>query len=226
MTTLTNDAPVSPQAQKILGLIEATPYQGEALSSLIFELKDAEGIRPDTSWSDDYDVREAIVCQCLKELKAAGLIYKSTVTTWGQMWIAVRHRSLNEEFDRFIDNGKARSLLRALRIKKIDELCRFTANDLMKIRNCGRKTVSAITEALRKRGLILAQDLSRATPLEQAAINLHDFLWDNIGVTDDWPVKLSGDDGSTTQTIDLLNRLQEEIEAAGLSTKSYHPHLP
>jgi hypothetical protein len=66
----------------------------------------------------------------------------------------------------------------------------------------------------------------RPTPLEQAAINLHDFLWDNIGVTDDWPVKLSGDDGSTTQTIDLLNKLQEEIEASGLSTKSYHPHLP
>ena len=72
------------------------------------------------------------------------------------------------------------------------------------------------------------------TALEQAAIALHDFLWDNLGVTADftgttsffsnnWPLHISGDDLFATQTMDLLNKLQDEIKAAGFATRIYNP---
>ena len=71
--------------------------------------------------------------------------------------------------------------------------------------------------------------MNKPTPLEQAAIDLHDFLWDNLGagaaqqVILEWPLQLSGDDETTSHTIDLLNKLQEEIKASGLSEKVYQP---
>jgi hypothetical protein len=56
------------------------------------------------------------------------------------------------------------------------------------------------------------------TPLEEAAINLHDFLWENAGDTEDWPVHLSGD--GIDELIRLLNKLQNEIKAAGFYTRT------
>ena len=59
------------------------------------------------------------------------------------------------------------------------------------------------------------------TPLEEAAIALHDFLYDNLGYSDDWPIHLSGDDEAIPQLVNLFNQLQDEIKAGGLSTKVY-----
>jgi hypothetical protein len=69
----------------------------------------------------------------------------------------------------------------------------------------------------------------KPTPLEQAAIALHDFVWDNLGVGEaqqvilEWPLQLSGDDETVSRTIELLNKLQEEIKASGFSKKVYNP---
>jgi hypothetical protein len=71
--------------------------------------------------------------------------------------------------------------------------------------------------------------MNKPTPLEQAAIDLHDFLWDNLGVgaaqqvISEWPLQLSGDDETVPHTINLLNKLQEEIKASGFSKKVYQP---
>jgi hypothetical protein len=60
--------------------------------------------------------------------------------------------------------------------------------------------------------------LGNPTPLEQAAINLHDFIWENAGDTEDWPIHLSGD--AVDDLISLLNKLQNEIKASGFYTKT------
>jgi hypothetical protein len=69
----------------------------------------------------------------------------------------------------------------------------------------------------------------KPTPLEEAAIALHDCLWDNLGVGEnrqailEWPLQLSGNDETVSRTIELLNKLQEEIKASGFSEKVYKP---
>ena len=66
--------------------------------------------------------------------------------------------------------------------------------------------------------------MKNPTPLEQTAIALHDFLYDNMGLSSDWPLQVSSDSQQTIRTFtSLLNALQQEIQAAGLSTKVYDP---
>ena len=66
--------------------------------------------------------------------------------------------------------------------------------------------------------------MKNPTPLELAAIALYDFLYENMGLSADWPLQVSSDSQQTIATFtSLLNALQQEIEAAGLSTKVYDP---
>jgi rRNA maturation protein Nop10 len=146
------DMNLSPEAQKILEFVEACPYQGESVFSLACQFRDWKGYGHENL---EYD---SLVRPYLKELEKAKLIYHRPKGSYGSEWVATQYRSLNEEFDHFISNGKARALLVNLKIKQIEELTRFTVKELMKIRNCGKKTVSSIAEALEKRGLSLARD--------------------------------------------------------------------
>ena len=57
--------------------------------------------------------------------------------------------------------------------------------------------------------------------LEAAAIKLHDLLWENVGVTDDWPLQVGGDDEVVTQMIRLMNELQDAIKASGHARRAY-----
>lgn len=59
------------------------------------------------------------------------------------------------------------------------------------------------------------------TAVEDAAINLHDYMWENLGVTADWPLQMSGDDKAISEVIRLLNGLQAEIKRGGLARKEY-----
>ena len=34
--------------------------------------------------------------------------------------------------------------------------------------------------------------------LEASAIRLHDHMWENMGVNDDWPLQMAGDDDALT----------------------------
>jgi predicted house-cleaning noncanonical NTP pyrophosphatase (MazG superfamily) len=146
------DMNLSPEAQKILEFVEACPYQGESVFSLACSFRDWKG------YGHEVQEFQSLVRPYLRELKKAELIYYRPKGSYGKEWVATRFRSLNEEFDHFISDGKARKLLVNLKIKQIEELTRFRAKDLMKIRNCGKKTVSSIAEALEKRGLSLAPD--------------------------------------------------------------------
>ena len=53
---------------------------------------------------------------------------------------------------------------------------------------------------------------SHMTKLERLAVELHDHMWRNIGVTTDWPLQVGGDDDAVDKLIDLLNKLQNEIK--------------
>ena len=64
------------------------------------------------------------------------------------------------------------------------------------------------------------------TALEAIAIQLHDHLWENMGVSDDWLIQLGGDDEAVTKMIRLMNELQEEIKASGISHQHYCRYLP
>jgi hypothetical protein len=57
---------------------------------------------------------------------------------------------------------------------------------------------------------------STATPLERAAIDLHDMLWDGV-------IELSGYEPHTSRVIHTLNKLQRAIINSGFATHSYMP---
>ena len=64
------------------------------------------------------------------------------------------------------------------------------------------------------------------TKLEELAVELHDHMWLNMGVTADWPLQVSGDDEATDRLIDLLNELQGEIKINGYNQIEYCRRLP
>jgi len=66
-----------------------------------------------------------------------------------------------------------------------------------------------------------AEQKARPTDLERAAIELHDHLWKNLGVTDDWPLQVGGDDEEVTEMIRLMNLLQRAIRASGFQRIAY-----
>lgn len=51
--------------------------------------------------------------------------------------------------------------------------------------------------------------------LERLAISLYGHLWENMGVTADWPLNLGGDDDEVTEIISLLNQIQDELKLLG-----------
>ena len=60
------------------------------------------------------------------------------------------------------------------------------------------------------------------TDLEEAAIALHDFLWETMGMPES-PMEISGDDERCDRVVELLNKLQEEIIARNLDSWDYRP---
>jgi hypothetical protein len=62
--------------------------------------------------------------------------------------------------------------------------------------------------------------------LEASAIRLHDHMWENLGVNDDWPLQMTGDDDAVTRLVRLLNELQDEIKSSGIPHRNYHRVLP
>ena len=144
---------MSPEANKVLEIIEATPYQGEGTFSIACEFRAWKG------YGDENPEYYSLVQPYILELKKAGQIYRSACNTYGTMWVASRYRSLNDALDAFIGNGKARSVLRHLQIRTVEELTQLKAQDLLAIRGCGEKTVRLIIEALAGRGLSLLEGL-------------------------------------------------------------------
>jgi hypothetical protein len=59
------------------------------------------------------------------------------------------------------------------------------------------------------------------TKLEEAAIAVHDYIWQNTGTNDDWPLQFSGDDDEVMEVIRLLNELQDEIKKSGYARIEY-----
>ena len=58
------------------------------------------------------------------------------------------------------------------------------------------------------------------TKLEALAVELHDHMWSNLGVNDDWPLQVGGDDEEITRLIELLNELQDEITKTATITSN------
>jgi hypothetical protein len=50
------------------------------------------------------------------------------------------------------------------------------------------------------------------TRLEEAAIRVHEILWNNTGDNDDWPISFRCDDTIHDELIDALNELGDAIE--------------
>jgi hypothetical protein len=61
------------------------------------------------------------------------------------------------------------------------------------------------------------------TEIERAAIWLHDYLWANMGVSDEWPIQMGGEDGAASNVITLMNELQEAIRKSPYPHKLYSP---
>lgn len=59
------------------------------------------------------------------------------------------------------------------------------------------------------------------TALEEAAIKLHDHIWEYAGGNDEWPLQISGDDAELDEVIRLLNALQKEIKKSGYAQIEY-----
>jgi hypothetical protein len=65
------------------------------------------------------------------------------------------------------------------------------------------------------------------TKLEALAVELHDLIWSNMGVTDDWPLKVCADEDEVIdEFMRLLNEMQREIKACGFNHIEYNPRLP
>ena len=60
------------------------------------------------------------------------------------------------------------------------------------------------------------------TDLEEAAIALHDFLWESIGPGKNNLI-IRGDDEVCDGVVELLNKLQKEIIARDLDSWDYSP---
>ena len=61
------------------------------------------------------------------------------------------------------------------------------------------------------------------TKLEALAVELHNHMWTNMGVTADWPLQVCGDDGAIMEFVRLMNELQDEIMANGYNRIQYKP---
>jgi hypothetical protein len=61
----------------------------------------------------------------------------------------------------------------------------------------------------------------KPSKIEQAAIDLHDYLWEYTGYTADWPIEIAGDDSAVTELIRRLNTLQDAIKESGLDHRQY-----
>ena len=52
----------------------------------------------------------------------------------------------------------------------------------------------------------------RFTEIEKAAVELHEILWQNLGETDDWPLRIIYSDDETAERFcDVLNTLRNAI---------------
>ena len=51
------------------------------------------------------------------------------------------------------------------------------------------------------------------------AIELHDLIWENTGLSDEWLLQVSGDREVVSDLIRILNGLQEAIKASGCARK-------
>ena len=61
------------------------------------------------------------------------------------------------------------------------------------------------------------------TAIEQAAIELHTILWENVGDTGDWPIRIEYDDGDE----EVAERFCQALNSLGLrSRKSIPSTLP
>ena len=64
--------------------------------------------------------------------------------------------------------------------------------------------------------------MTEPTDLERLAIALHDLLWENVGVSDEWRLHMEGDDEVVSRFLELLNELQAAIKASGFQRQKYH----
>lgn len=58
--------------------------------------------------------------------------------------------------------------------------------------------------------------------LEELAVRLQTHLWENVGVTDEWPIQICGDDGAITKLIELLNEMQHELRVRGVAIENFN----
>ena len=59
------------------------------------------------------------------------------------------------------------------------------------------------------------------TALEDAAIELHDHIWKYVGLTDDWPIHIGGDDAEVIELVRLMNQLRDRITESGYARMQY-----
>jgi hypothetical protein len=72
-----------------------------------------------------------------------------------------------------------------------------------------------------RRCVDLQKEVLELRELVERAIELHDFLWENLGVTADWPLNIGGDDESAEEFCKLMNGLQWAIVASGKERRKY-----
>lgn len=59
------------------------------------------------------------------------------------------------------------------------------------------------------------------TRLEQAAVELHDILWNNTGDNDDWPIAIRCDEELEDRFVEALNELGDAIEEVKPGSKRW-----
>lgn len=61
------------------------------------------------------------------------------------------------------------------------------------------------------------------TAIEQAAIELHTILWESVGDTGDWPIRIEYDDGDE----EVAERFCQALNSLRIAIKEVYPdHAP
>jgi hypothetical protein len=59
------------------------------------------------------------------------------------------------------------------------------------------------------------------TRLEEAAIKVHEILWNNVGSSDEWPIAIRCDEAIEDRLIDALGELGNAIEEVKPGSKPW-----
>ena len=59
------------------------------------------------------------------------------------------------------------------------------------------------------------------TSLEEAAVKMHELLWNYTGTTDEWMIQFKCDDSILDEFIDTLNDLGDEVEKVKPGSKTW-----